>query len=71
MVGRAAATASGVAERVTGTAQEAQPADAGQQRMVAVPEGPEQDLPQQLLVEYVPVDYLPEGLNRPAYFYFK
>ncbi|WIA10009.1 hypothetical protein OEZ85_010221 [Tetradesmus obliquus] len=69
-LGRAAATASGVAERVSAAVQVA-PAAASGQRQVSVPQVPEEELPRQLLVEYVPVDYLPEGLNRPAYFYFK
>ncbi|WIA30080.1 hypothetical protein OEZ86_000175 [Tetradesmus obliquus] len=73
-LGRAAATASGVAEHVSAAVQVA-PAAASRQRQVAVPqvpeEVPEEELFRQLLVEYVPVDYLPEGLNRPAYFYFK
>jgi hypothetical protein len=69
-LGRAAATASSVAERVSG-AEQAVPAAVGQQRQVAVPELPAEQLRQQLLVEYSPVDHLPEGLSRPAYFYFR
>jgi hypothetical protein len=69
-LGRAAATASSVAEQVSSVGQAA-PAAVSQHRLVAVPQVSEQALPRQLLVEYAPVDHLPEGLSRPAYFYFK
>jgi hypothetical protein len=69
-LGRAAATASSVAERVS-RPEQAVPAAVNQPRQVAVPQLPDDQLPQQLLVEYLPVNHLPEGLSRPAYFYFR
>jgi hypothetical protein len=68
-LGRAAATASSVAN-VFGAARDV-PAAVSQPRQVAVAQLRVQDLPQQLLVEYLPVAYLPKGLDSPAYFYFE
>jgi hypothetical protein len=79
VLGRAAAAASTAADQLFGVARGAPPAAEQQQQQphqqqqiaVAVPQLPAAQMPQRLLVEYSPVDIMPNRLRGPGWFYFR
>jgi hypothetical protein len=80
VLGRAAANAANAADLLLGFARGAPPAAEQQQEQqppqqqqiaVAVPQLPAAQMPRQLLVEYSPVDIMPNRLRGPGWFYFR
>jgi hypothetical protein len=79
VLGRAAAAASTAADQLFGVARGAPPAAEQQQEQphqqqqiaVAVPQLPPAQVPKRLLVEYSPVDIMPNRLKGPGWFFFR